>query len=70
MFEQFLKINNAYTAYLTEFIELDRSAGFFEWLITRRPNRYLSSAFNWARSQQGYAYWDALDNKWQNKLKS
>ena len=69
-FEQFLKSNYAYAAYLTEFAEIDRSEGLCEWLLTRQPDLYIIAAFTWERTEQGHAYWDALNMQWQDMLNS
>lgn len=69
-FEQFLKSHHAYAAYLTEFAEIDRSAGLCEWLLTRNPNRYITAAFTWSRTEQDFDYWQAMDIQWQHILKS
>lgn len=69
-FEQFLKLHNAYAAYLTEFADIDRSAGLCEWLLTRKPDRYITSAFTWSRTEQDFDYWHKLNIQWQNILKS
>lgn len=62
-FIDFLKKENAFDSYVTNFNERRKSA-IIEWLNVKDPEDYIAEAFIWVISSEGCEYWNNLDEQW------
>lgn len=64
LFIKFLYENNIYNKFLYNFLYL-RSHCFDPCVESRL---YISHAFPWQKTAEGYKFWDMLDDRWRNTL--
>ena len=62
-FIDFLKRENAFDSYVTNFDE-HRKGAMIEWLNVKEPDNFLDCAFLWDESVKGWEYWNSLNEKW------
>ena len=69
LFIHFLKQNNAYEQFM---FNLNSRKGYFftpkKFFNYTFDEDFVSNAFNWDDSLQGYGYWDELEDKWLGTL--
>lgn len=63
-FIDFLKKENAFDSYVTNFNERIIKGGMLEWLNVEDPEGYIAEAFIWANTYEGWEYWNNLDEQW------
>lgn len=66
-FISFLKRNNCFDEYKENFINLSSYRKFREFLYVEPRKRYISMAFLWRDTPQGYDYWGDIFEKWNDK---
>lgn len=69
-FIAFLKINNCYFEYKENFINDSYYPKFREFIHFEPRKKYISYAFFWKNTPQGYEYWYDIHYKWIEYLDS
>lgn len=64
IFLQWLKDKGVYSQYKENFINYDLHHSFSVFISEYNPYSYLSSAFFWADTSQGWNYWEELNWEW------
>lgn len=70
LFIKFLKDNKAYETFM---FNLNSKKGFFftpkKFFNNTFYEDFVSNAFAWAETKEGYDYWDELEDKWFDNLR-
>lgn len=61
-FFKFLKRNDIYGKFLNNINNVGRKIKYF--FERADKSAYVSSAFNWDRTPEGFKYWDDINRKW------
>lgn len=69
-FIKFLENNNAWEKFEKAFIENGKDAKAYKAIFKEDENRALDTAFIWAKTKEGHAYWSELNQKWSEENKT
>ena len=71
LFINFLKLSHSYNKYKNNFYKDAKWRHTYkfpvksrEFFIYRRKFRFISSAFEWGKTKEGFAFWSMVNSKW------
>jgi len=60
-FKQFLRDNSAYDSFMKNY---DNISSFDYVFNDYEGDVYLAGSFTWENTEEGYSYWEDLENRW------